>query len=145
MCKITIELVPQSVWQKNLRSMLPKKDWDILRRDCYKHADYECEICGGVGPKHPVECHEIWEFDDERRIQFLTGLIALCPTCHMVKHIGFATVSGKRHLALHQLCKVNGWDENQADDYIAECFQVWNDRSEEEWTTNIDWAYQMLK
>ena len=145
MPKLTIELVPQSVWEKNLRSLLSKSEWDQLRRYCYRKAGYKCEVCGGRGPKHPVECHELWSFDDENNIQTLNGLIALCPTCHSVKHIGFASITGRKEAAMNQLKKVNGWDDYEADDYVAACFQVWNERNREDWTINIDWALDKLK
>jgi 5-methylcytosine-specific restriction endonuclease McrA len=76
-----------------------------LRKRTYRQANYRCQVCGGRGSKHPVECHEIWHYDDENKIQKLMGLIALCPSCHQVKHIGLAQIQGKgeeanRHLAL---------------------------------------------
>ena len=83
--KLTVELVPRSLWGINLRSELPKSKWDKLRKATYKKANFVCEICGGVGRKWPVECHEIWHYDDENKVQRLDGLIALCPPCHQVK------------------------------------------------------------
>ena len=66
--KLTIELVPQSSWGNNLRSEanLSKGQWDKLRKESYRKANYKCEICGEKGPKWPVECHEIWHYDDEK-------------------------------------------------------------------------------
>src|SRR5574337_1863360 len=90
--KLTIELVPQTSWMNNVRAVLTTKRWDILRGIVADQAWNVCEICGGVGPKHPVECHEIWEYDEKNRTQKLAGMIALCPDCHMVKHFGFARV-----------------------------------------------------
>ena len=74
---LTVELVPRGQWGANLRSELPKKDWDRLRREQYKKAGYVCEICGGKGSRHPVECHEIWHYDEDTNTQRLDGLIAL--------------------------------------------------------------------
>jgi hypothetical protein len=54
-----------------------------------------CEICGGRGPEHPVECHERWRYNDLIRTQTLVRMIALCPACHQVKHVGLANVRGK--------------------------------------------------
>jgi hypothetical protein len=62
MYKLSIELVPQTCWFSNVRDHVDQKTWDILRKDTYKKANYKCEICGGVGSKHPVECHEIWDY-----------------------------------------------------------------------------------
>ena len=58
--KLTIELVPKTAWYKNVRSEVSKDRWDELRKECYRNANYKCEVCGGTGPKWPVECHEIW-------------------------------------------------------------------------------------
>lgn len=70
---LTIELVPNTCWYSNVRSNVAKKDWDTLRYHTYKQASHRCEICGGVGQQHPVECHEIWDYDDQQHIQTLTG------------------------------------------------------------------------
>lgn len=137
--KLTIELVPKSQWFTNLRSELTKGQWDRLRKACYKRAGYRCEVCGGVGPKHPVECHEIWDFDDERQIQRLDGLIALCPSCHQVKHIGFAFKRGKGDQVLAHLAKVNGWSLDQAAEYAAYAFLQWKVRSSLKYTLDLDW------
>ena len=67
--KLTIELVPKTAWFSNLRSILARAAWDKLRKESYKNAAHKCEICGGYGKKHPVECHEIWEYDDKNHIQ----------------------------------------------------------------------------
>lgn len=39
----------------------------------------------------PVECHEVWDYDDDRKIQRLERRVALCPACHEVKHAGLAS------------------------------------------------------
>ena len=76
--KLTIELVPSTSWGNNLRSEanLSKDRWDTLRRQSYRKAGYRCEICSEKGPTHPVECHEIWHYDDETKTQTLKGLIS---------------------------------------------------------------------
>ncbi len=84
-----VELVPASYWFSNVRSHVTREVWDQLRRQTYEATGHICEICGEVGRKHPVECHEVWHYDDEWRIQKLERLIALCPSYHAVKHSGF--------------------------------------------------------
>ena len=83
MNKLIPELIPSNTWYNNVRSIVSKDEWDIIRRKSYKFANYKCQICGdsGInqGYKHPVECHEIWEFDDKNKIQYLIGFISLCP------------------------------------------------------------------
>ena len=137
--KLTIELVPQTAWFSNVRSMVSKEDWDILRKEAYKKANYKCELCGGVGSKHPVECHEIWEYDDQNHTQKLLGLIALCPSCHEVKHMGLASVRGRQDIATQHLAKVNNWSKNQVNQYVDEQFNKWQKRSGYEWEIDLKW------
>jgi hypothetical protein len=135
--KLTIELVPQTAWYSNVRSNVTKGQWDVLRKECYSNAGYQCEICKGRGPKHPVECHEIWDYNDETCEQTLKGLIALCPDCHKVKHMGYARISGNYDRALAHLAKVNGLTEEEADAYVHHCFEKWEERSQKEWKLDI--------
>ncbi|HEY9705549.1 MAG TPA: HNH endonuclease [Allocoleopsis sp.] len=143
--KLNIELVPSTSWFSNLRSLLTTEEWDKVRKGCYKHAGYKCEICGGVGPKHPVECHETWEYDEAKGIQKLVGLISLCPSCHEVKHIGLAGINGRRDEAVKHFCAVNGCSKEEAEKYISECFEIWNRRSQQDWTLDVSLLDELKK
>lgn len=136
--KLTIELVPRSSWMNNVRAVLTAKQWDALRRVVYDKAWNVCEICGGEGPKHPVECHEIWEYNDKTGIQKLAGMIALCPSCHQVKHFGFARISGKEEQAFKHFMKVNGFKKKEAEKAIISAFELWGKRSTMEWKLDLD-------
>lgn len=135
--KLTIELVPKSCWFSNVRSCVSKSDWDKLRKSTYRAAGYKCEVCGDKGPKWPVECHEVWNYDDKHKIQKLERMIALCPSCHEVKHIGLANVRGRYGKAVKHLAKVNGWTEEQADHYARSAFNVWAERSDWKWELDL--------
>lgn len=139
MPKLTIELVPSTCWFSNVRSQVSKVDWDKIRRESYQKANYKCEVCGGVGPKHPVECHEIWHYNDKTRVQKLVGMVSLCPQCHMVKHLGLAGILGKEMEARAHLKEVNSWTDDQAKKYIGEAFAKWDERSIYEWILNLSW------
>jgi hypothetical protein len=115
--RLTVELVPKTSWYNNVRALVDELGWDRIRRQVYRQAEYRCEICGGRGPEHPVECHEVWRYDDRTRTQMLVRMIALCPACHQVKHIGLANVKGKGAQARGHLARVNGWTLAQADTY----------------------------
>lgn len=136
-----IELVPTTSWGDNLRSRLSKADWDRVRKHTYRRANYRCEICGGAGFQQgynwPVECHEVWGYDDDQHVQTLVRLIALCPRCHLVKHIGRAQQVGKFDEAMGQLRAVNGWDVDSAKAHIREAFRVWQERSRHQWTLDL--------
>lgn len=135
--KLTIELVPSSSWTDNVRAVVSKKQWDYLKSQVSSRAYNVCEICGGVGPKHPVECHEIWSYDNKKLIQKLEGMTALCPNCHMVKHIGLAGIMGKKVQALRHLMAVNKMTITQAETYVAEAFKVWAERSQKTWKLDL--------
>lgn len=137
--KLTVELVPATSWGDNLRSRLSTQDWDKLRKEQYRKAGYVCEICGGKGPKHPVECHEVWSYDDERHVQKLERLIALCPNCHKVKHLGFAFATGKGPAAVRHLMTVNGWGRAEANRYVEAAFELHSKRSAFPWTLDLEW------
>lgn len=140
--RLTIELVPRTCWFSNVRSEVSQDDWDRLRFDVYTQARNRCEVCGGRGPRHPVECHEIWHYDDQHHIQQLLGLIALCPLCHSVKHYGLAAARGVEESAFNHLARVNKWGTEQAVWYISEQFTVWRERSEHNWHLDITWLEQ---
>lgn len=139
---LTIELVPRTCWYSNVRSEVSAEEWERLKRETFRRARYICEVCGGRGPKWPVECHERWEYDDDRRVQKLAGLVALCPACHQVKHIGKATADGHGDAAVAHLAEVNGWTLEGADRYVAACFELWRARSNFEWELDISFLDQ---
>lgn len=135
--KLEIELVPETCWFSNVRSEVTPAQWDLLRKQVYAEAWHTCEICEGVGSQHPVECHEIWEYDDKKLIQKLVGMIALCPNCHMVKHIGMSSMLGKGEQAIAHFMKVNEMTRKQTDQYMLRAFKQWERRSKKKWTLDI--------
>jgi len=139
---IEVELIPQTSHFKNLRSELTSTKWDLLRKDSYKQANYCCEICSGKGRKWPVECHEIWLY--ENGIQTLTGLISLCPSCHETVHMGLAQIRGRDGIAKKHMMKINEWSEAQVDAHVDDAFRIWQERSRIPWVLDIEWAYTKL-
>lgn len=137
--KLTIELVPQSCWFSNVRDHISSDEWNIVKKDSYKKSNYKCEICGGKGEKHPVECHEIWEYDDKNKVQILKGLISLCPSCHQVKHIGYAQKTGNLDKAIEHFKKINKTSGKDSLNYIKNVFIIWNERSKYQWKLDIKW------
>jgi hypothetical protein len=139
---LTIELVPKTCWFSNVRSEVSKADWEVLKKVTFSKAEYRCEACGGRGSRWPVECHEIWHYDDTEYLQTLIGLTALCPSCHEVKHRGLANVKGRGDIADRHLAQVNGWTIQQTQQYVEDQFQVWLKRSQYDWKLNISWLNQ---
>jgi len=141
MPKLTIELIPTTCHYSNVRTMVTAIEWDKIRKISYEKANYKCEICSdnglNQGYKHPIECHEIWQYDDINHIQKLTGLISLCPICHKVKHIGRAIAMGKKIICVKQLMKVNKWTAQQVTNHILKSFETHKERSKHQWTLDI--------
>lgn len=135
--KLSIELVPSTSFYNNVRAILTAAQWDMVRKQVYDAAWHLCEICHGKGPRHPVEAHEIWEYDDKKLVQKLAGMIALCPACHQVKHIGLAQVNGQFDHALAHLMKVNKLTKPKSLAYVQEQFRVWNERSKFQYKLDI--------
>ena len=139
--KLSIELVPQSCWYNNVRSNVAPAEWDFLRKKSYQLAGHKCEVCGDVGQRqgfrHSVECHEEWSYENGK--QTLVKLISLCPYCHKCKHPGLANIKNEGHLVLSQLMLVNDMTESEAKSYLQEAFELWEERSSQEWELNIDY------
>lgn len=149
MGKLTIELIPKTCFFSNVRTLLPKKYWDILRRASYEKAQYKCEICGESGKdqgyRHDVECHEIWHYDDKLKIQVLTGLISLCPKCHQVKHFGRTSAIGLQAEAFKRLERVNNWNHKQCVTHLAETMTEWVERSKYKWNIDLNVLHETFE
>jgi hypothetical protein len=141
--KLSIELVPSTSWFTNLRSILTAKEWDMTRGICYQRATFLCEICGGVGPEHPVECHEVWSYAQSGflNIQKLERTIALCPSCHQVKHMGFAMTQGVHVLekAATHFMNVNNFSPDETEFEIEKAFRIHHERSKRDWYLDVSW------
>lgn len=139
--KLQIELIPSTCHYSNVRTTLKTKLWDKIRFFVYEKAQHKCEICGETGLeqgyRHRVECHEIWHYDDERLVQKLVGLIALCPTCHQAKHIGRSFAIGKQDAAIEKLMRVNKWNAEKTAQVISEAFEINKERSKHNWKLDI--------
>lgn len=106
--RLRIEPIPASTWGLSLASRLPKEEWDKIRYEVYRDADYQCEICESVNKT--LHCHERWTFDDKKFIQRLVGFECCCELCHDVHHFGRSRAT-RSHSYIDRLighwCKVN--------------------------------------
>ena len=104
--RLNFELVPDSCWYSNLRSILSPAQWDIVRREAYSRAGGRCMICGA--PAKRLEAHEQWSYDEQNHIQKLENVVAVCKSCHEVIHIGRTQLTGGEERASEHFMKVNG-------------------------------------
>lgn len=135
--KLLVELVPSTSWGDNLRSRLPRKVWDRLRREQYAQANRTCEVCDNRVRR--LECHERWHYNDQTFVQTLLGLEALCFQCHRVRHLGFAFTQGKQLDALIWLTVVNDWLPEDLREYVDGVFDEHAKRSQHPWTLDLSW------
>jgi 5-methylcytosine-specific restriction endonuclease McrA len=103
--KLNFELVPDSCWYSNLRSILSKKQWDFLRQDARERAQGKCMICGKKTDK--LDAHERWSYNEEKCVQKLEDIVAVCKDCHSVIHIGYTQLKGDERRAEDHFMKVN--------------------------------------
>lgn len=139
--KLIIELIPSTCHYVNVRTTVKSKYWDKIRNIIYKKAKYKCEICGEVGTKqgyrHKLECHEVWKYQDKKKVQKLVKLMALCPLCHQAKHIGRTSFIGKAEEAYQRLKKINQWDLIMLSEQIDKAFKKNKERSMYNWTLDL--------
>jgi 5-methylcytosine-specific restriction endonuclease McrA len=139
--KLVIELIPNTCHYSNARTTLPKKDWDKIRFIAYEKAKNKCEICKGVGTeqgfRHKLECHEVWEYNDETKTQKLTRLMSLCPMCHQTKHIGRPFAMNKQAEVFKHMERVNKWNHKEIVTHVAEAYQIHNERSKFQWKMDL--------
>jgi len=135
--KLSIELIPSSSWGSNLRNVLKPKMWDEIRKKVYKSNNMRCAICQRSGK---LQAHEIWKFDDKKRIQKLVDIIPLCFLCHMVKHIGFASLTGDNYtndLTIKHFMTVNKVDRLEFQKHLKSAIKNFEDRSRFEWQLEL--------
>jgi hypothetical protein len=147
--RLPVELIPRALWGQSGSKLLSRADWDRVRHRVYALAEHRCEICGGVGTRHPVEAAERWTYDDDALKQTLVGVTAMCPTCHLATTPGRAAWLAREQprsyadlpeLARDHLATVNGWSLETTHAYLSWSFQVHALRSEYDgWTS--DWTY----
>jgi hypothetical protein len=132
--KLDIELVPETAWNNNMRSLMGREAWDILRKKVYKDFHYRCGICGKAGK---LDCHEQWVYDDTNHTQTLKGFIALCELCHAVKHIGLSSMKNTMDAVIQHYMTVNKCDRMTFEKHKNEAFLLFEERSKHQWQINI--------
>lgn len=139
--KLSFQLVPQTSWYSNLRSLLPS--WsevsNYIRKDCI------CSICGSKKPMNELHAHEVWYYDDVTHTQHLKYIICVCENCHNSIHIGHSNVEGIGDKALQHYIKINNLTKEQADRDYKEAFRIWSIRSKFKWTLNESELYSKVK
>lgn len=131
--------VPETCWWTSVQANVPDEIWENIARRVYKDWDYHCSICGGREPEHPVEAHEEWYYyvQDGYFVQRLQRIIALCPSCHLVKHIGFARTQDRYNETIQHMAAVNKVSTEIAAEATYQAFKLWEQRNKVPWMLNV--------
>lgn len=135
---LKVEMVPRHSFGKNLHHILPKEDWDKIRRYVYRKDGLCCSICKKKNTR--LSAHEEWEYkitNEEKKTgtQKLVTIWALCDDCHMIKHIAFAAElahQGKLSMKdlIQHFLKVNNCSEEDFVAHYNEAVDTWNNLSD---------------
>lgn len=142
--RLFVDLVPNTAWFSNLRSELTESEWAAVKTKTYRAANYLCEVCGGRGPNHPVECHERWTYIEDVHSQILDRTVALCPACHEATHFGLARVKGRELEARQQLTRINGWSDDQVNSHVRLAMADYKRRSSMKWQLDARWLLDFI-
>ena len=135
--KVRMQLIPETSWYFNLRKVLPKADWDKLRRQVYAYHSYQCAGCGRGNVQ--LHAHEVWKFHNKSKTQKLIRLVCLCELCHGVEHFGHTEMQGGRYYsrvvrhAIHTL----GWSHEQLRRRREAAFNKWRQRNAYDWKVDF--------
>ena len=139
--KLDFEMVPEECWGYSLYHILPKEKWDIVRKDAYKRAGYQCRICGAKGK---LEAHEKWSYDEQKALQKLEDVLALCHACHEVKHVSRTQLVGRGMDAMEHFMRVNGCSQSDFHAALGEANAAYLRRNKiEGWTTDVSWLARL--
>lgn len=141
--KLEFEMVPEECWKGSLYHLLKPQDWDVVRRDAYKRANYRCSICGKDNTR--LEAHEKWSYDDKRALQKLEDVVALCSACHAVKHVNRAYLFGRENEVMKQFMQVNDCSQMEYHEALAKANEEYLHRNKVEgWVTDFSWLENKL-
>jgi len=131
--KLHANMVPEKAFKANLRKILPKNEWDILRRAVYKKDSHKCYICGQKNIR--LEAHEKWKYIYERSIQKLQDINGLCSLCHLNIHLGYAGNKNRkeREELIQHWCNVNVKNKKDFFNYFKNTWELWELRNKFDW------------
>ena len=148
--KLSIELVPSTIWHVNIYSHYKKSNqmnkWHELKQYLFETEGNFCWICGKENIF--LEAHEFWDYDDYKHVQKLVAVHHLCNLCHKVKHIGLWLHSPdgdnmlkkqrmKKDDIINHFCEVNNCSSADFRKHDNEAFAQWEERSKFKWKQDL--------
>lgn len=141
---LELEPIPESTWGQSLAQILPQSIWDTVRKDVYKEANYQCATCGAINVV--VHAHEVWKYDDKRKVQKLVDIRCTCEDCHNINHMGRTiAMAHKGKLPMdyieqlkNHFCTVNNCSMDDYSHHSIEVNRISLKRSKKKYS--IDWG-----
>lgn len=141
---LQIELVPRSAWGSSLSKLLKKSEWAKIRKIAIKDQNLTCYSCGEKFTS--LDTYEVWNFDEEQRIQKLVGIIGVCKACHNTIHFGRAQKIGTEKEAVQQFLKVNECDLMDFEMHKMEAASKFYRLNKiPDWKLDVSWLHERLK
>ena len=158
--RLEIGLVPRPLHHKNLRNMIPRQVWEAIRSERLEAAGGRCEICGSEGKSalavkvpvpeflrgktlretpsgsSPLDCDEVWAYDDARCVATLRKVRMLCKLCHSVKHIARGAEADRRALVAHFMA-VNQVGREVFEEHEQQAYLELEMRSAKAWRVDL--------
>jgi hypothetical protein len=126
-------LVPRPLWGKSAANLVKRADWERIRCDALTAARCACQVCCTAAPHGGLNCHELWDYDDEDGTATLVGLRIQCKNCDGAVHIGLAVRRGFGKSAIAQLVKVNVISPREAKMLYRSAMDEWRRRNKKQW------------
>ena len=126
--KLLPVLIPKPLWGINAHNLLVGECWQRMRRDTFLRDKNRCVICG---EQKPLQCHEVFSFDDAEGIAVLTKLESRCEVCHDCNHLGrlYKTDPDAFKSALAYLGVINQLDPPDVIRLVKEAFRLHKTRT----------------
>jgi hypothetical protein len=142
--KLNFELVPDGCWYSNLRSILSKEQWEFLKKYAKEKSGGKCSICGKK--TKTLHAHERWSYDIDKGIQKLEDVVAVCPDCHSVIHIGRTQLVGGEERAEKHFMSVNGCTYAEYRKALGEANELHRKRNEvSEWKLDLSYLKRFVE
>lgn len=99
---ITMPNIPKALHGVAPRTLLGNATWNRMRKACYYHAGFRCEVCGYEPEKGGLHAHELYETNWVLGEARFVRCVALCRKCHLFGiHTGRAITLHKQDNPLY--------------------------------------------
>lgn len=130
---LQFEFVPKSLSYINVRSKVTEERWRKISESVRQIG--VCSCCGAVVGKEQLHAHEVWEYDDYKKIQKLTDIVPVCSYCHAVIHFGHSVneLGMKKENLLQWYANVNRITYEAAESDLSLAYEKQSERDQYIW------------